>query len=148
MSLTNEIERLSKVHSSAGVLSLHVSVDPTISYRRAHELAAAKAALRENERYGAVVVSKEDARLLIISMSEVEKDYAISDSVPVRHDRGGWSQARYGISASGRECVNCGHLDANIVVALSSLQNGERATPSPPRSVYRLPPGWRPQGAM
>ena len=172
MSLTNEIERLSKIHSSAGILSLYVSVDPIISYRRGHELAAAKAALREverklkdpsrrsdfarerdnalqllghewgpesramaifssqpaglreaiplnvrvptqavfgarpkitplaqvadeNERYCAVVVSKEDARLLIISMGEVEEEHAISDSVPGRHDQGGWSQARY-----------------------------------------------------
>jgi peptide chain release factor subunit 1 len=172
MSLTNEIERLSKVHSSAGVLSLYISVDPTISYRRGHEIAAAKSALREvernlkdlgrrsdfarerdkaleflerewapesramaifsskaaglweaiplnvrlptqatfdarpkiaplaqvadeNERYCAVVVSKEDARLLIISMGEVEAESAISDSVPGRHDQGGWSQARY-----------------------------------------------------
>ena len=172
MSLTDEIGRLSKAQSSEGVLSLYVSVDPTISYRRGHEVAAAKSALRvverslgdadsrsafsrerdkalellerewtpesramaiftsqparlseviplnvrvptqanfgarpriaplarvadENERHCAVVVSKEDARLFIISMGEVEEERALSDSVPGRHDQGGWSQARF-----------------------------------------------------
>lgn len=172
MSLTNQIERLGKVQSSEGVLSLYVSVDPAIAYRRDHEVASAKSALREvekgledpdrrsafererdkalaflenettpesramaifssqsgglweviplsvriptqaafdgrpkigplarvadeNERYCAVVLSKEDARLLTISLGEVEEKRAVSDSVPGRHDQGGWSQARY-----------------------------------------------------
>jgi peptide chain release factor subunit 1 len=171
MNLADDIDRLSRVHSSEGVLSLYVSVDPTIAYRRGHEVAAAKSALRtvergldegqrpdfaresqsalqllerqwtpesrtmaifssqsanlgetiplnvrvptqarfdtrpkiaplarvadENERYCAVVLSKEDARLMIISTGEVEEEHAISDTVPGRHEQGGWSQSRY-----------------------------------------------------
>jgi peptide chain release factor subunit 1 len=172
MSLTNQIERLAKLQSEEGVLSLYVSVDPAISYRRDHPVAAAKAALRqleqrledpgrrsgfeqerdkalafledettpesramaifssesaglweaiplnvrvptqasfdrrprigplarvadEDERYCAAVVSKEDARLLTISLGEVEEERAITDVVPGRHDQGGWSQSRY-----------------------------------------------------
>ncbi len=172
MNLTKDIERLSKLHTSEGILTVYVSVDPAIAYRRDQETAEAKAALRqlehnlkdprrrsnfarerdkvlefleregipesramavfssqpvglwetirlnvriptqavfdsrpriaplarvadENERYCAVVLSKEDARLLIISMGEVEEERAISDSVPGRHDQGGWSQSRY-----------------------------------------------------
>ena len=171
MALKEEIERLSKVDSSEGVLSLYVGVDPTNSYRRGHEVAAAKSALRglehtlaaekrpnlererdrlldfldhewthesrsiaifssqpaglwktiplnvrvptqaffgarprigplaqvadEYERYCAVFVSKEDSKLFVISMGDVEEERAVSDEVPGRHDQGGWSQARY-----------------------------------------------------
>ena len=171
MALTDEIERLSRVHSPDGVLSLYAAVDPTISYRRDHEIAAAKSALRgleqtlsdeerpslerereralhfleherteesrgvaifssqpaslwkaiplnvrmqsqaffgprprilplaqmadEYERYCAVFVSKEDSKLFVISMGDVEEERIISDDVPGRHGQGGWSQARY-----------------------------------------------------
>ncbi len=171
MTLTNEIERLSKVRSPEGVLSLYVAVDPIIAYRRDHEIAAAKSALRdlehtvaedrrsgfererdraldflehkrteesrsiaifssqpaglwetiplnvrmpsgaffgprprilplaqsadEFERYCAVFVSKEESKLFVISLGEVEEEQAVSDDVPGRHDQGGWSQARY-----------------------------------------------------
>ena len=172
MALRDEIERLSRVRSTNGVLSLYVAVDPTIAYRRGHEIAAAKSALQglertfhdgsersnfererdraldflehewaeesrsvaifssqaadlwvtvplnvrvptqvffgprprigplaqvadEYERYCAVFVSKEDSRLFVISVGDVEEERAISDEVPGRHDEGGWSQARY-----------------------------------------------------
>ena len=171
MTLANEIERLSKIHSPDGVLSLYVAVDPTIAYRRDHQVATAKSALRdlahtvaegkrssferereraldfleherteesrsiaifssqaaglwetiplnvrvpaqasfrprprilplaqaadEYERYCAVYVGKEDSRIFVISLGEVEESGAISDDVPGRHDKGGWSQSRY-----------------------------------------------------
>ncbi len=171
MALKDEMERLSRIHSSDGVLSLYVAVDPTISYSRGHEITAAKSALRslertlaegmrssferereralhfleherteesrsvaifssqraglwktiplnirtqsqaffgprprilplaqiadEYERYCAVFVSKEDSKLFVISMGDVEEERTISDDVPGRHDQGGWSQARY-----------------------------------------------------
>jgi peptide chain release factor subunit 1 len=167
----NEIERLSRIHSAEGVLSLYVSVDPTIAYRRDHEIATAKSLLRdleknledaqrhnfererdrtldfleherteesrgtaifssqaarlwktirlnvrvpawasfgprprilplaraadEFERYCAVYVGKEDARIFLITLGEVEESGTISDDVPGRHDEGGWSQSRY-----------------------------------------------------
>ncbi len=172
MVLRDEIEKLSRIHSTDGVLSLYAGVDPTISYRRGHEIAAAKSALRglertltdgtersnfererdkalnylehewtqesrsiaifasqpaglwetiplnvrvptqvffgrrprigplaqvadEYERYCAVFVNKEDSKLFVISIGEVEEERAVSDEVPGRHDQGGWSQARY-----------------------------------------------------
>lgn len=171
MALRDQIETLSKVHIREGVLSVYVGLDPAISYRRGHEIAAAKSALRglertlagarersnfererervldfleherteesrsiamfssqaaglwtiplnvrvptqaffgtrprllplaqvadEYERYCAVFVGKEDSKLFVISMGEVEKERAISNEVPGRHDQGGWSQARY-----------------------------------------------------
>jgi peptide chain release factor subunit 1 len=46
----HEIERLSKVHSGEGVLSLYVAVDPTIGYRRDHQIATAKSLLHDLEK--------------------------------------------------------------------------------------------------
>jgi peptide chain release factor subunit 1 len=167
----HEIERLTKVHSNEGVLSLYVAVDPTIGYRRDHEIVTAKSMLRdlektvaeakrtnlererdralsfleherteesrslaifssqpaalweviplnvrvpaqasfgsrprilplaqaadEYERYCAVYVDKEDSRIFVITLGEIEESGAISDDVPGRHDEGGWSQSRY-----------------------------------------------------
>jgi peptide chain release factor subunit 1 len=193
MSLTDQIERLGKLQSDEGVLSLYVSVDPSISYRRDHPVAAAKAALRqveqrledpvlrsgfererdkalafledettpesravaifssqsaelweaiplnvrvptqasfdrrpkigplarvadEDERYCAAVLSKEDARLITISLGEVEEERAITDVVPGRHDQGGWSQARY---QRHRDF----HVQEHIKRALAELEN-------------------------
>jgi peptide chain release factor subunit 1 len=49
----------------------------------------------EQGRYCVVFVNKDESRLLMISMGNVEEDRSISDEVPGRHDQGGWSQARY-----------------------------------------------------
>jgi peptide chain release factor subunit 1 len=198
MALTDEIERLSRVHSTDGVLSVYVAVDPTIAYRRDHQIAAAKSALRglektvadekrssfeherdrffdflehdwteesrsvaifssqpaglwktiplsvrmqsqaffgprprifplaqvadEYERYCAVFVSKEDSKLLLISMGEVEEERAVSDEVPGRHDQGGWSQARYQLH---REF----HVLEHLKRALAALEDYYGASP-------------------
>jgi peptide chain release factor subunit 1 len=198
MTLTDEIERLSKVHSTGGVLSLYVAVDPTIAYRRDHQVAAAKSALRglektladekrssfererdrvveflkderteesrsvaifssqpaglwrtiplnvrmesqaffgprprilplaqladEYERYCAVFVSKEESKLFVISMGDVEEERTISDDVPGRHDQGGWSQARY---QRHREF----HVLEHLKRALAALEDYYGASP-------------------
>ena len=171
MALKDVLQRLSRVRSSDGVLSLYVAVDPVIAYRRDHEIAAAKSALRglehklaeekrsgfererdrvleflederteesrsvaifssrpaalwktiplnvrmqsqaffgprpiigplaqvadEYEPYCAVFLSKEDSKIFLVSMGDVEEERTISDDVPGRHDQGGWSQARF-----------------------------------------------------
>jgi len=198
MALRDEIERLSRVHCSEGVLSLYAAVDPTISYRRGHEIAAVKSALRgldrtladekrssfdrerdrvldflehewiqesrsvaifssqpaglwktiplnvrmqsqaffgprprilplaqvadEYERYCAAFVSKEDSKLFLVSMGDVEEERTISDNVPGRHDQGGWSQARY---QRHREF----HVLEHLKRSLAALDDYSRSSP-------------------
>jgi hypothetical protein len=54
MAVIDAVEGLSKIYQREGVLTLYASVDPTISYRRGNEVAAAKSALRTLERSLAV----------------------------------------------------------------------------------------------
>ncbi len=50
----------------------------------------------EYERYGVVLVSREEARFFLFYMGEIaEYSFSLHDYVPNRHKAGGWSQARY-----------------------------------------------------
>lgn len=50
----------------------------------------------EYERYGVVLVSREEARLFLFYMGEIaEYSFSLYDYVPNRHKAGGWSQARF-----------------------------------------------------
>jgi len=50
----------------------------------------------EYERYGVVLVSREEARFFLFYMGEIaEYSFSVYDYVPNRHKAGGWSQARY-----------------------------------------------------
>ncbi len=50
----------------------------------------------EYERYGAVLVSREETRFFLFYMGEIaEYSFSLHDYVPNRHKRGGWAQARY-----------------------------------------------------
>ena len=52
--------------------------------------------LDEYERYGVVLVTREEARFFLFYMGEIaEYSFALHDYVPNRHKAGGWSQARY-----------------------------------------------------
>ncbi|NPA90328.1 MAG: hypothetical protein GXO55_02570 [Chloroflexi bacterium] len=50
----------------------------------------------EYERYGVVLVSREESRFFLFYMGEIaEYSFSLYDYVPNRHKRGGWSQARF-----------------------------------------------------
>ena len=50
----------------------------------------------EYERYGVVLVSREESRFFLFYMGEIaEYSFSLYDYVPNRHKRGGWAQARF-----------------------------------------------------
>jgi peptide subunit release factor 1 (eRF1) len=51
--------------------------------------------LEEQERYGVVLVDKENARLFTVFLGQIEEQQDVFDLVPGKHKQGGWSQANY-----------------------------------------------------
>jgi len=51
--------------------------------------------LAEYERYGVVLISREQARFFALHMGELYEYEGTSSSVPGHHKQGGWAQARY-----------------------------------------------------
>lgn len=51
--------------------------------------------LDEHERYAAIVVDRDSARVLVVAQRDIEEWWQLESVIPGRHKQGGWSQANF-----------------------------------------------------
>jgi len=77
------------------VFQLHVPVRPAARFEARPFVSPLAAVLDEHERYGVVLIDKEQARILTVYLDQVEAQTLTHGSYPGRTAMGGWAQARY-----------------------------------------------------
>lgn len=77
------------------VFQLQAPVRPLARFAERPAVAQLASILDEYERYLAVLVDKEEARLISVYIGQAEPRAHVTDDYPGRNRRGGWAQARY-----------------------------------------------------
>ncbi len=80
----------------------------------------------EYERYGVVLVTREEARFFLFYMGEIaEYSFALHDYVPGRHKQGGWAQARFQRHIDDHALHHFRNV-ADVTVRLAERDNWQR----------------------
>lgn len=101
---------------------LQVPVRPLARFADRPFVAQLAAVLDEQERYGVVLLDKEQARILSVYLGRVEHCSELSDDYPGRTAMGGWAQARY---ARHREA----HLHRHVLHVVEAVRAELRRRP-------------------